>query len=119
MTPRLRLLAAAVVAADAALAQKSGGILNVYHRDSPGSMSILEEATNSTEIPMMGVFNNLVLYKQDEPQNSMQTIVPDLATSWSWSEEGIQLAFSLRWDVVSHDAAARCQPVHHEVSKRL
>ncbi len=66
MTPRLRLLAAVaavvgMVAADAALAQKSGGILKVYHRDSPGSMSILEEATNSTEIPMMGVFNNLVL----------------------------------------------------------
>ena len=132
MTARLRLLAAAVavvvamVAADAALAQKSGGILKVYHRDSkvyhrdsPGSMSILEEATNSTEIPMMGVFNNLVLYKQDEPQNSMQTIVPDLAISWSWNEDGTQLTFSLRRDVAWHDAAARCQPVHHEVSKRL
>src|ERR1700694_1623308 len=109
MTPQLRLLAAAVamvvgtVAATAALAQKSGGILKVYHRDSPGSMSILEEATNSTEIPMMGVFNNLVLYKQDEPQNSMQTIVPDLATSWSWSEDGTRLMFSLRRDVAWHD----------------
>jgi peptide/nickel transport system substrate-binding protein len=82
-------------------------------------MSILEEATNSTEIPMMGVFNNLVLYKQDEPQNSMQTIVPDLAKSWSWSEDGTQLTFSLRRDVAWHDVAARCQPVHHEVSKRL
>jgi peptide/nickel transport system substrate-binding protein len=109
MPPQLRLLAAAVavvvgmVAADAALAQKSGGILKVYHRDSPGSMSILEEATNSTEIPMMGVFNNLVLYKQDEPQNSMQTIVPDLATSWSWNEDGTQLTFALRRDVAWHD----------------
>ena len=109
MTPRLRLSAAAVavvvaiVAADAALAQKSGGILKVYHRDSPGSMSILEEATNSTEIPMMGVFNNLVLYEQDEPQNRMQTIVPDLAKSWSWSEDGTQLTFSLRRDVAWHD----------------
>src|SRR5712691_9758869 len=109
MTPRLRLLAAAVavvvglVAADAALAQKSGGILKVYHRDSPGSMSILEEATNSTEIPMMGVFNNLVLYQQDVPQNSMQTIVPDLATSWSWSEDGKELSFALRQGVKWHD----------------
>jgi peptide/nickel transport system substrate-binding protein len=109
MTRRLRLLAAAVavvvgmVAANAALAQKSGGILKVYHRDSPGSMSILEEATNSTEIPMMGVFNNLVLYKQDEPQNSMHTIVPDLATSWSWNEDGTQLTFALRRDVTWHD----------------
>src|SRR6266849_5302699 len=109
MTPRMRLLATgvavvvAIVAADAALAQKSGGILKVYHRDSPGSMSILEEATNSTEIPMMGVFNNLVLYKQDEPQNSMETIVPDLATSWSWNEDGTQLTFALRRGVAWHD----------------
>ena len=28
-----------------ATAQKSGGILKLYHRDSPGSLSILEEAT--------------------------------------------------------------------------
>src|SRR5438128_3112331 len=108
MTPRLRLLAAVaavvgMVAADAALAQKSGGILKVYHRDSPGSMSILEEATNSTEIPMMGVMNNLVLYQQDVPQNSMETIIPDLATSWSWSEDGTQLTFALRRDVTWHD----------------
>src|SRR5258708_36843981 len=85
------------------LAQKAGGVLKIYHRDSPASMSILEEATNSTEIPMMGVFNNLVLYKQDEPQNSMQTIVSDLATSWSWSEDGTQLSFTLRRDVAWHD----------------
>ncbi|HEX3413330.1 MAG TPA: hypothetical protein VHT00_16560, partial [Stellaceae bacterium] len=49
-----------MLGADAAVAQKSGGVLKVYHRDSPASMSILEEGTNSTEIPMMGVFNNLV-----------------------------------------------------------
>ena len=28
---------------------------------------------------MMGVFNNLVMYDQHEPQNSLQSIVPDLA----------------------------------------
>src|SRR6267154_2035106 len=81
------------------LAQKAGGVLKIYHRDSPASMSILEEATNSTEIPMMGVFNNLVLYKQDVPQNSLQSIVPDLATDWSWNEDGTELTFRLREDV--------------------
>jgi peptide/nickel transport system substrate-binding protein len=43
---------------DAAFAQKPGGILRVYHWDSPASMSIHEEATIAAEGPMMGVFNN-------------------------------------------------------------
>src|SRR6266446_361720 len=72
----------AMLAADTAMAQKSGGILKIYHRDSPASMSILEEGTNSTEIPMMGVFNNLAMYDQHVAQNSLSSIVPDLATSW-------------------------------------
>src|SRR5271169_3881868 len=92
-----------IAGAGSALAQKSGGVLKIYHRDSPASMSILEEATNSTEIPMMGVFNNLVLYKQDVPQNSFQSIVPDLATDWSWNEEGTELTFHLREGVKWHD----------------
>src|ERR1700757_2787066 len=52
---------------------------------------------------MMGVFNNLVMYKQDEPQNSMQSIVPDLATSWSWTEDGTELSFKLSQGVRWHD----------------
>jgi peptide/nickel transport system substrate-binding protein len=86
-----------------ASAQKPGGVLKIYHRDSPASMSILEEATNSTEIPMMGVFNNLVLYKQDVAQNSLQSIIPDLATDWSWSEDGGELMFRLRQGIKWHD----------------
>src|SRR5690348_2542088 len=89
-------LLAAVCAAGAFSAQKQGGVLKIYHRDSPASMSILEEATNSTEIPMMGVFNNLVLYKQDVAQNSLQSIIPDLATDWAWNEDGGELTFRLR-----------------------
>ena len=38
--------------------------------------------------PMMGVFNNLVMFDQHATQNSLQSIVPDLATGWSWSEDG-------------------------------
>ena len=63
-------------------AQKSGGVLRIYHRDSPASMSIYEEATNSVSIPMMAVFNNLVLHDQHKAQNSLDTIVPDLAEGW-------------------------------------
>ena len=51
-----------VMAGGSVQAQKSGGVLRIYHRDSPASMSIHEEGTNSVAIPMMAVFNNLMLY---------------------------------------------------------
>jgi peptide/nickel transport system substrate-binding protein len=66
-------------------------------------MSILEEATRATLQPMIGVFNNLVMYRQDVAQSSLQTVVPDLATSWSWNEDGTELTFPLRQDVKWHD----------------
>ena len=91
------------VAAEPGSAQKAGGILKVYDWDNPPSLSIHEEVSVSTLIPMMGVFNNLVMYEQDEPQNSMQSIVPDLATRWLWSEDGTQLTFRLRDGVTWHD----------------
>src|SRR5260221_28267 len=96
-------LFAYMVAGEAALAQKSGGTLKISHFDSPASMSLLEEATAATLRPIMGVFNNLVMYKQDVAQNSPETIVPDLATSWSWSDDGMELTFPLRRDVKWHD----------------
>jgi len=86
-----------------AFAQKQGGILRMSHFDSPASMSMHEEATAAANRPMMGVFNNLVMYEQDVPQNSMQSIVPDLATGWSWSEDGTELTFPLRQGVKWHD----------------
>jgi len=86
-----------------ALAQKAGGTLTMYTVDSPASMSIVEEATVFAERPMMGVFNNLVMYDQHVKQNSLQSIVPDLATSWSWSEDGTELTFPLRQGVTWHD----------------
>src|SRR5271157_4616877 len=93
----------ALAGADAALAQKQGGVLRVYHRDSPASMSIHEEGTVGVMMPMMGVFNNLVLFDQHVPQNSLQSIVPELATSWSWNEDGTELTFKLRDGVKWHD----------------
>ena len=88
---------------NAAFAQKQGGILRVPHFDSPASMSLLEESTVAVNRPMMGVFNNLVVYKQDVPQNSPKSIVPDLATSWAWNEEGTELTLPLRQGVKWHD----------------
>ena len=81
------------------MAQKAGGILKIYNRDSPASMSILEESTIAAERPMMGVFNNLVLFDQHVKQNSLQSIVPELAISWSWNEEGTELTMPLQQGV--------------------
>jgi peptide/nickel transport system substrate-binding protein len=43
------------------------------------------------------------MYKQDVPQNSMKSVVPELATSWSRNEEGTELTFPLRQGVKWHD----------------
>src|SRR5260370_34411253 len=82
---------------------KQGGTLRMYHRASPGRASIPEEATYSTNVPFMPVFNNLVIYKQDVAQNSLETIVPDLAESWAWRDDGKTLDFKLRQGVTWHD----------------
>jgi peptide/nickel transport system substrate-binding protein len=101
---RLAVLAGALcIAASAASAQKPGGILKIYHRDSPASMSIHEEGTIGVILPMMGVFNNLVVYDQNVPQNSVKSIVPELATSWSWNPDYTAIAFTLRGGVKWHD----------------
>ena len=50
-----------------------------------------------------GVFNNLVMFDQHVQQNSLQSIVPDLATGWSWNEDGTELTFPLRQGVKWHD----------------
>src|SRR5437660_4921815 len=92
-----------LAAANTASAQKQGGTLRVYHRDSPASMSIHEEGSVSVLMPMMGVFNNLVLFDQHVPQNSLQSVVPELATSWSRSEDGKELTFKLRDGGKLHD----------------
>jgi peptide/nickel transport system substrate-binding protein len=96
-------LALAVTLGHPALAQKPGGILKMYFFDSPASMSIHEESTLASQGPMMGVFNNLVMYKQDVAFASLDTIVPDLATEWSWEEDKTALTFKLRQGVKWHD----------------
>src|SRR5258708_14465785 len=86
-----------------ASAQKQGGTLRVYHRDSPASMSIYEETTLSTSMPMMGVFNNLAVFDPSQAQNQLDNIIPDLAESWSFDDSGKDLSFKLRSGVILHD----------------
>ncbi len=91
------------LAATPALAQKSGGILRLFHRDSPASLSIHEEATISAVAPAMAIFNNLILFDQHQKQNRMEFIRPDLAESWAWNADHTKLSFKLRQGVKWHD----------------
>ncbi|MGB7615494.1 MAG: ABC transporter substrate-binding protein [Pseudolabrys sp.] len=97
------ILAAASTGSAQAAEPKHGGILRIYHRETPPSLSIHEEATFSVNVPAMGIYNNLVIYDQHKPQNSMGTIVPELATSWDWSADNKNLIFKLREGVKWHD----------------
>jgi peptide/nickel transport system substrate-binding protein len=108
MLRRAAVLAAAIgllagVGAGPAVAQKSGGTLRLFHRDSPASVSIHEEATISVVAPMMAVFNNLIRFNQHEKQNRPEFIEPELAESWSWNPDFTRLTFKLRQGVKWHD----------------
>ena len=78
--------------AGAGWAQKSGGVLKIQHMDTPPSASIHEEATVSAVMPFMALYNNLVMFDQHVARNSFESVVPDLATSWTWSVDGKQLS---------------------------
>jgi peptide/nickel transport system substrate-binding protein len=85
------------------LAQKPGGTLHLFDRDSPASASLHEEATVSAGAPFMSVYNNLVLFDQHEKQNRLDNIRPELADSWEWDEDRTKLTFHLHQGVKWHD----------------
>jgi len=93
----------ALAAGDPAWAQTRGGILRLASPANPPNMSIHESATIIGEMPVMGVFNNLIVFDQHKRQVSLDTIVGELATSWSWNEDETALTFQLRQDVKWHD----------------
>ncbi len=96
-------VAATGLATGQASAQKYGGVFKVQHMDSPPSASIHEEATVSVAMPFMAMFNNLVMFDQHVARNSLDSVVPDLAKSWEWRDEGRTLVFQLREGVRWHD----------------
>jgi peptide/nickel transport system substrate-binding protein len=77
----------------------------MYHFDSPASLSLHEEVTFAALGPAMGLFNNLVVFDQHVPQASFNSIVPDLASDWSWDESGAALNFHLCQGVKWHDGS--------------
>ena len=82
---------------------KRGGTLRMAVNTIPASASIHEEASYATVQPFMPVFNNLVMYDQHKRISSPETIVPDLATDWSWSEGNTRITFKLARGVTWHD----------------
>src|ERR1041384_1887487 len=103
MTTVAVALMLAATGAAAASAEKYGGILRIPFVTNPASRSIHQESTVAALGPMMGVFNNLVMFDQHVPQNSLASIVPDLAESWTYAEDGKSLTFKLREGVKWHD----------------
>jgi peptide/nickel transport system substrate-binding protein len=99
----IALLCIALVAATPAPAQKRGGTLRLYHNDNPPSTSLLEESTIASVTPFAAVFNNLVVFDPFKPHESLDTIIPDLAESWSWDSTNTKLTFKLRQGVKWHD----------------
>jgi peptide/nickel transport system substrate-binding protein len=79
---------------------KAGGVRNPAH--GYAAQSIHEEATVSVVVPFMGC-STTRMFDQNVAKNSFDSIVPDLATSWSWNGDGKQLAFKLRRSVRWHD----------------
>ena len=86
-----------------AAAQKKGGTLRLYHNDNPPSTSLLEESTIASVMPFAAVFNNLVVFDPAKPHESIDTVIPDLAESWSWDSTNTKLTFKLRQGVKWHD----------------
>jgi peptide/nickel transport system substrate-binding protein len=99
----IALLGFSLLAATPAAAQKRGGTLRLYHNDNPPSTSLLEESTISSAAPFSAVFNNLVMFDPAKVHESLETVIPDLAESWSWDSTNTKLTFKLRQGVKWHD----------------
>jgi peptide/nickel transport system substrate-binding protein len=85
---------------------KAGGVLTLVLGDAIPSMSIHEEATIATVWAMMPCYNNLILFDPLKPQESLETIVGELAERWEWQDGGKALIFHLRHGVKWHDGQA-------------
>ena len=53
--------------------------------------------------PFSAVFNNLVVFDPRKVHESIDTVIPDLAESWSWDPTNTKLTFQLRQGVKWHD----------------
>jgi len=94
---------ALVLTGGSAAAQKAGGTLRIYNPDSPPGLNIYEQATPFGQALLMAVYNNLILFDRHDPLIRLESIKPDLATTWEWNDDGTALTFTLRQGVKWHD----------------
>src|SRR5216683_6319376 len=97
------VLGCALLSVAPAAAQKKGGTLRLYHNDTPPSTSLLEESTIASVTPFAAIFNNLVVFDPAKPHESLETVIGDLAESWSWDATNTKLTFKLHQGVKWHD----------------
>jgi len=82
---------------------KYGGVLVTAPLSAAPSLSPHEESTVAVVQQASPCFNNLVYYDPTKKQESVDTIIPELAEKWSWQDGNRNLVFTLRRDVKWHD----------------
>jgi peptide/nickel transport system substrate-binding protein len=97
------LVAAGSPAPTTAQTPKRGGILTAMLAEDPPGLSIHESSTISGVWPVAPCYSNLVLFDPLKPQESADTVIPELAEKWSWQDGYRSLVFFLRKGVRWHD----------------
>ncbi|MGV8950880.1 MAG: ABC transporter substrate-binding protein [Cypionkella sp.] len=85
---------AAMLTSGTALGQSD---LRIGMRDDPGSLDPTTNATFVGRVSLQSICDKLV------DIDAEGNLIPMLATTWEWSEDGTQVTLTLREDVVFHD----------------
>src|SRR5262249_13818147 len=72
---------------------KRGALRTTLPIEEPPGLLIPEPATVSTVWPMSPCYSNLVLFDPAKPQESVDTVIPELADRWSWQDNYRNLVF--------------------------
>ena len=86
-----------------AQAPKHGGVLRIHPLSAPPSLSPHEESTIATVQPASACYSGLAYFDPAKRQESIDTVIPELAEKWSWQDNYRNLVFLLRKDVKWHD----------------
>ena len=82
---------------------KRGGILNAMLAEDPPGFLVHESSTISGVWPLSPCYSNLVLFDPLKANESVETVIPELAERWSWQDNYRNLVFFLRKNVRWHD----------------